>query len=273
MPVLALPFPDIDPVAISIGPVSIKWYGLAYVAGLLLGWWYVKRLLSDRALWRSGEPPMRPADVDDLFLWVALGVIAGGRLGQVLLYEPRYYFSNPLEIFKIWKGGMAFHGGMIGTIVAMWFFARSRRVEALSVMDLVAAAVPIGLFFGRIANFINGEVVGRPSSVPWAMPIPGYGPEPRHPSQLYEAFLEGFVLFLLLLWLIRKRQALATPGLIGASFLAGYGALRMFCELFKHEEYSTVFSSLPVTTGFVYSALMAIAGLIGLAWVRGRRPT
>lgn len=268
---LVIPYPAIDPVALSLGPLVVKWYGLAYVASLLLGWWYVKHLLGDARLWPGGKAPLAPGHVDDLFLWVALGVIIGGRLGHVLLYEPAHYLPNPLEILKVWKGGMAFHGGMLGTIAAMWLFARSRGVPALTVMDLVSAAVPIGLFFGRIANFINAEVVGRETNVPWAMVFPGYGPSPRHPSQLYEALLEGLVLFLILRWLIVRREALAAPGTIGAAFLIGYGGFRMLCELFKHEEYSTIFNALPITTGFAYSLPMVIAGLIGLWWVH-RRP-
>lgn len=263
MSLLALPFPDIDPVALSLGPIAIKWYGLAYVAGLLLGWIYVKRLVATARFWPGGKAPLTVLHIDDLFLWVAAGVIIGGRLGHILLYEPVQYLSQPLEILKVWKGGMAFHGGMVGTIVAMWLFARRNAVPARTVMDLVSAAVPIGLFFGRIANFINAEVVGRESSVPWAMvfPGPGYDPVPRHPSQLYEALLEGLVLFLILRWLIYRRDALARPGLVGAAFLTGYGGFRMLCELFKHEEYSTIFKALPITTGLVYCIPMVAIGL------------
>ena len=270
MSFLVIPFPAIDPVALSLGPIAIKWYGLAYVAGLLLGRWYVKRLLSDGSLWRGSKAPIDPAHVDDLFVWVALGVIIGGRLGHILLYEPGYYLWNPIEILKVWRGGMAFHGGMLGTVAAMWLFARSRSISPLSLMDLVAAAVPIGLFFGRLANFINAEVVGRESDVPWAMVFPGYGTNPRHPSQLYEAVLEGLVLFLILRGLIRSRRALETPGVVGAAFLIGYGGFRMICELFKQEEYRTIFNALPITTGFAYSVPMVMAGLIGLWWVSNR---
>ena len=262
MTLLALPYPNIDPVAFEIGPFAVKWYGLAYVAGLAFGWIYVKRLLSNTVLWRDRVPPLSPAQVDDLFLWVALGVVLGGRLGHVLLYEPAAYLAQPLEILKIHKGGMAFHGGMLGTILAMWLFARSRGIATFTVWDLVAAAVPVGLGLGRIANFINGEVVGAVSGVPWAMPIPGYGPEPRHPSQLYEAALEGAALFFLLRWLTHRKLALTTPGLVGGAFLMGYGAFRMFCELFKHEEYRTIFNALPITTGFAYSVPMVIAGYL-----------
>lgn len=268
---IAIPFPAIDPVAISLGPVSIKWYGLAYVAGLLLGWLYIKRLLADKRLWKPHTPPFEPHVADDLFVWVALGVVIGGRLGHVLLYEPGQYLSDPLQILMIHKGGMAFHGGMLGTIVAMWLFARKRGVEPFTVMDLVAAGVPFGLFFGRIANFINAEVVGAPTQVPWGMVFPGWGPEPRHPSQLYEALLEGLVLFLILRWATHWRGALARPGVVGGTFLLGYGFFRMICELFKHDEYQ-VFGSLPITTGLIYSIPMALAGLLLLRYVNKATP-
>ena len=257
---LALNFPAIDPVALSLGPFAIKWYGLAYVAGLLLGWLYIKQLVSDGRLWAGGKAPITRDAVDDLFLWVALGVVLGGRIGNVLLYDAGYYLSHPLEILQIWKGGMAFHGGMLGVVVAAWLFGRRYNVKPLTIMDLTAAAVPFGLFFGRIANFINAEVVGRESNVPWAMPFPGYGPNPRHPSQLYEAVLEGLVLALILRWLTPSNGALARPGLVGGSFLAGYGLFRIVCEMFKHDEYRAILGSLPVTSGMAYCIPMVIAG-------------
>lgn len=271
MPMLAIPFPDIDPIAVRLGPLAIKWYGLAYMAGLLLGWLYVKRLLGRAELWRDGKPPFAPHVADDLFIWVALGVIVGGRLGHVLLYEPGLYLRNPIEILQIWKGGMAFHGGLAGTIVAMWLFARQQGFEALTVMDLVSAAVPFGLFFGRIANFINAEVLGRVSEVPWAMVFPNAGPLPRHPAQLYEAALEGAVLFALLAWLIHSKLLLRQPGFVGAAFLLGYGSFRTFCELFKVDDYGGVFSTYPFTNGMVYSLLMVIAGLAAFRYLR-RQP-
>jgi phosphatidylglycerol:prolipoprotein diacylglycerol transferase len=284
MRLLVLPYPEIDPVALSLGPLSVKWYGLAYVAGLLLGWQYLRRLLSESRLWPQGRAPLQPALADDLFIWVAIGVVLGGRIGHVLLYEPGHFLSDPLEIVKVWRGGMAFHGGMLGTIVAMWLFARRRRVAPLSVMDLVAAAVPFGLFFGRIANFINAEVVGRESTVPWAMSfcndaVRRYnfgqcpaGDVPRHPSQLYEAALEGLALFLLLRFLTHRQGALAQPGVVGGAFLAGYAGLRMLCELFKHDEYRGIFGNIPVTVGFVYCLPMLIAGLLLIAYARRTAP-
>ena len=172
MSLLAIPFPEIDPVALRLGPIAVKWYGLAYMAGLLLGWLYVKRLLRQTRLWPNDKAPFTPDRADDLLLFMTVGVLVGGRLGNVLFYEPAYYFNNPLEIPAVWKGGMAFHGGLIGSIVAIVLFARRVGADAWSVLDACAAATPIGLFFGRLANFINGELWGRPSSVPWAMVFP-----------------------------------------------------------------------------------------------------
>lgn len=259
---LAIPFPAIDPIALHLGPVVVRWYGLAYVAGLLLGWLYLKQLVSTSQLWRDEKPPFSAALVDDLFIWVAVGVIVGGRLGHVLLYEPGHYLANPIQILYVWQGGMAFHGGMLGTILAMYLFARRNGIPALSVMDTVSAAVPIGLFFGRIANFINAEVVGTETSVPWGIIFPGWGDVARHPVQLYEAALEGLVLFLILRHLIYRHQALATPGLIGAAFLAGYGSFRIVCEFFKFDEYRTIVSEGWLTTGMIYSIPMALFGLV-----------
>ncbi len=259
---LAIPFPAIDPIALQIGPIAIRWYGLAYVAGLLLGWLYLKRLVGTPRLWRGDKEPIPPTLVDDLFLWVAVGVIVGGRLGHVLLYQPGHYLSNPIEILYVWQGGMAFHGGMLGTILAMWLFARWHRVSALNVMDGVSAAVPIGLFFGRIANFINAEVVGSETTVPWGIVFPGWGDVARHPVQLYEAALEGLVLFLILRYLVYKHRALAMPGVIGAAFLAGYGGFRIICEFFKYDEYRTIVSEGWLTTGMIYSIPMTLFGLV-----------
>jgi phosphatidylglycerol:prolipoprotein diacylglycerol transferase len=264
---LAIPYPNIDPVAFGIGPFQVKWYGLAYVAGLLIGWLLIKRMLATPRLWPAGKAPFGADVTDDLFLWVAAGVVIGGRLGHVLLYEPALYLSQPLEILMVHRGGMAFHGGMVGAIVAMWLFARRRGLVPLTVMDLVAAVVPVGLFFGRTANFINAEVVGAESKVPWAMVFPGWGPNPRHPSQLYEALLEGLVLFFILRWMTHTRGSLAHPGLTGGAFILGYGAFRMFCELFKHDEYK-VFGNLPVTTGMIYCIPMIIVGWLVMRHAR-----
>ncbi|MFM9940304.1 MAG: prolipoprotein diacylglyceryl transferase [Hyphomicrobiaceae bacterium] len=268
MSFLALPYPAIDPVALQLGPFAVKWYGLAYVAGLLLGWQYLKSLLANDRLWAHGRAPLAVTTADDLFIWVALGVVLGGRLGHVFLYEPLFFLQYPGEIVKVWHGGMAFHGGLIGTIVAMWLFARRNGVSVLSCLDLVAASVPFGLFFGRLANFINAEVVGRESTVPWAMVFPGYGDNPRHPSQIYEAVLEGLVTFLILRWMTHKRGALAHPGLVGGAFLLCYGGFRFLCEFVKHDDYSTAADRFPVTLGALYCIPMVIVGLLLMRWAR-----
>jgi len=258
---LAIPYPSIDPVAVHLGPLSVKWYGLAYVCGLMLGWLYIRHLLANNRLWRAGKPPLAQTYADDIFIWVTLGVVVGGRLGHVLLYEPWHYLTNPLGIFAIWQGGMAFHGGLLGVVVALILFGRRHGVSPLTLLDLAAAAVPIGLFFGRVANFINSEVVGIVTDVPWAMVFPGWGPLPRHPVQLYEAILEGPVLFLILRWLTHARGALAYPGLTGGAFIAGYGVLRSVCEVFKLDEYRGLLGDLPITAGMVYCIPMIIVGV------------
>ncbi len=209
---LAIPYPAINPVALQLGPLSVKWYGLAYVAGLLLGRLYVKALLQQGRLWPSEKRPFAPEMVDDLLLFMTVGVLLGGRLGYVLFYQPRFFAAHPLEIAAVWNGGMSFHGALLGSIVAIYLFARRSGAELWSVMDLAAAATPMGLFFGRLANFINGELWGRPSTVPWAMVFPDAGDVARHPSQLYEAGTEGLILFAVLWWLTHRMLAFRTPG-------------------------------------------------------------
>jgi phosphatidylglycerol:prolipoprotein diacylglycerol transferase len=266
MSLLAIPFPEIDPVALRLGPIAVKWYGLAYMAGLLLGWLYVKHLLRQTRLWPNDKAPFTPNRADDLLLFMTVGVLVGGRLGNVLFYEPAYYFNNPLEIPAVWKGGMAFHGGLIGSIIAIVLFARRVGADAWSVLDVCAAATPIGLFSGRLANFINGELWGRPSSMPWAMVFPEAGPMPRHPSQLYEAALEGLVLFALLWWLAQTRLALRRPGVVAGTFLAGYAVARSVCELFREPDFLLG----PLSAGILYSLPMLAVG-IWMIWWSGRR--
>jgi len=267
MIVAALPFPNIDPIALQIGPVAIKWYGLAYLAGLVLGWLYIRRLVRETSLWPGGQSPFPPEHVDDLLLYMTVGVILGGRLGSVLFYEPGYYLRNPLEILQIWRGGMAFHGALLGCGIAIWVFARRRGVSVFSTMDLCAAAVPIGLFFGRLANFINGELWGRPTTAPWGMVFPEASrwfpqiePTPRHPSQLYEAALEGLALFLALRLLTHYRMALMSPGRVVGTFLLGYGLARSFCELFRQFDPGHALSAYGLTPGIVYSIPMILLG-------------
>jgi phosphatidylglycerol---prolipoprotein diacylglyceryl transferase len=270
--VLTLPFPAIHPVALEIGPVAVKWYGLAYMAGLLLGWLYIKRLLDTARLWPGETAPFPAIRADDLLLYMTVGVIVGGRLGSILLYEPGYYFKNPAEIPQVWRGGMAFHGALLGTGVAIWLFSRFNKVSPWSTMDLCAASVPLGLLFGRIANFINGELWGRPSDVPWAMAFPKAGDIPRHPSQLYEAALEGLALFLLLRFLTHNRAALQNPGLVTGVFLAGYGLARSFCEFFREPDAEHAFTNGLLTPGIAYSMPMIILGLWLINRSRTTRP-
>jgi phosphatidylglycerol:prolipoprotein diacylglycerol transferase len=278
MNLLAIPFPDFDPVAISIGPFAIKWYGLAYLVGLILGWIYVRRLLQQPQLWRNNAPPFSIEKVDDLLLYITIGVIAGGRLGYVFLYEPGTYLAAPLDIFAVWKGGMSFHGALAGCGLAVWLFAVRNKISALSAMDLGTAAVPIGLFFGRLANFINGELFGRVSDVPWAMVFPhakwlhpAIEPATRHPSQLYEAALEGLALFLVLRLLTHTFGALKSPGLVTGVFLSGYALARSFSEIFREPHAEHLFNIGPFTAGQVYSLPMLLGGLY-LIW-RARQQT
>ena len=275
--VAAIPFPNFDPVAIEIGPLSIKWYGLAYLAGLVLGWLYIRNLVGNAELWTANAAPFAPSKADDLLIYMAIGVVAGGRLGYVLLYEPSTYLSHPLEIFQVWKGGMAFHGALLGCGLAIWMFARRNGCNVWSVMDLSAAAVPIGLFFGRLANFINGELFGRPSDVPWAMVFPNaklqypdIEPSARHPSQLYEAALEGLALFVLLRVVTHWYGGLRRPGLVVGLFLIGYGLARSFCELFRQYDPGHAFSAYGFTPGIVYSLPMVALGIIFLLFAQRR---
>ena len=271
MSFLTIPFPAIDPVAFSIGPVSVKWYGLAYMAGLLIGWYYVKQLLRNPKLWADGKVPMAIEKVDDLLLWLVFGVILGGRLGYVFFYGPKFFFQNPLEIFATWKGGMSFHGALIGCGLAIWLFARRHKVNVWSIMDLCAASVPLGLIFGRMANFVNGELWGRTSDVAWAMVFPGReaGPLPRHPSQIYEMALEGVLLFIILRFMTHKKLSLRKPGMTIGVFLTGYGLARSFAAFFREPEPGHLLNIGPLTAGIVYSIPMII---LGLYFIRRSQP-
>lgn len=260
---MALRFPDFDPVAVEIGPLAIRWYALAYVAGILLGWQYVKLLA------RRGYARLTEAEVDDFVLWATVGVVLGGRIGYVLFYRPDLLIDDPVGVIRIWQGGMSFHGGMLGVVIALVLFARRRRLPILAVADPVAAATPIGLFFGRVANFINGELFGRVSDMPWAMVFPHGGPEPRHPSQLYQAGLEGLLLFAVLAWLTLAAGAHRRTGLLTGTFLAGYGLARIIGEFFRQPDAHIGFLSGGATMGQWLSLPMIVAGL----WlmVRARR--
>ncbi len=235
MPLLALPFPAIDPVALAIGPITIKWYALAYIAGLIGGWYYARRLVMADGLWGVVKRP-QVADIDDLVVWVALGVVLGGRIGYVLFYNLPMYMADPLEILAIRNGGMSFHGGFIGAILAFVLFALGKGLNAYTLLDIGAVVVPIGLFFGRIANFVNGELWGRVApDFPYAIVFPSGGPLPRHPSQLYEAATEGLLLFIVMALSVR-RFGFRKPGLLGGIFVLGYALARTFCEFFREPD-------------------------------------
>ncbi len=275
MTIWAIPFPDIDPVAVQIGPIAIKWYGLAYLSGLLLGWLYIRRLLSQTKLWADERPPFLPQKVDDLLIYMVAGVLIGGRLGFVLFYEPSYYLENPLDIFAVWKGGMAFHGGLFGSGVAIWIFSRRNGINPWSTSDLCTATVPIGIFFGRIANFINGELFGRPTDAPWGMVFPearlhypDVEPTARHPSQLYEAVLEGLLLFIVLRILTHYYGALKRPGLVSGTFLVGYALARSTAELFREPHFAHSLNIEPLTVGIAYSIPMLLLGLFVIYFAR-----
>ncbi len=265
-----MPFPDIDPVLFSIGPLQVHWYGLAYVAGILLGWQYARRLVRNTALWRGGQPAATEAQLDDFLLWAAAGIVGGGRIGYILFYDLGTIIENPVRALEIWNGGMSFHGGLIGTLIAMLIFARRNGIAIWSLFDIVCAVVPIGLFFGRVANFINAELWGRLSSAPWAVVFPTGGPFARHPSQLYEAALEGILLLVVLAVLIYRRHALKTPGLISGVFVCGYGLSRIFVEFFREPDAQIGYLAGGwLTMGMLLSLPMVFIGL--WAMLRARR--
>jgi phosphatidylglycerol:prolipoprotein diacylglycerol transferase len=265
MPLFAIPFPAIDPVAIALGPFAVRWYALAYIVGLLIGWRYCLML--------AARPPrlVSRQDVDDFLIWATLGVVLGGRVGFVIFYNLPYYTQHPIEALYLWHGGMSFHGGALGVSLAIILFARSRGLRIFALSDVVIEAIPIGLFFGRIANFINGELFGRTTDVPWAMVFPNGGPVPRHPSQLYEAACEGLLLFVLLLFAehqgVRRR-----PGVETGIFLVGYAVARMSGELFRQPDAQLGFlfqiGSFGVTMGQLLSLPVLVAGLAIIGWAR-----
>ena len=254
----------------QIGPIAIRWYALAYIGGIVLGWIYARALIKNEKLW-GGPAPITLAQMDDFILWVTVGIILGGRTGYVLFYNLPFFIQHPWEIFELWKGGMSFHGGFMGCVVAVMWFARRNGIPILSLGDIVTAVGPIGLFLGRLANFINSELWGRvaDASLPWAMVFPNGGPLPRHPSQLYEAALEGILLFTVLAVMIRM-GALKRPGLILGSFIAIYALARITGELFREPDPQLGFLWGGLTMGMLLSVPMIVAGiiLIVLAWRR-----
>jgi phosphatidylglycerol---prolipoprotein diacylglyceryl transferase len=270
MPLFVLPFPAIDPVLIQIGPLAIRWYALAYIVGILLGWLYARALIRSESLW-DGPAPIRLEDFDDFVLWVTLGIILGGRIGYVAFYSPGHFADNPWEALQLWKGGMSFHGGFLGCVVAVVLFAWRRGLSILTLGDLTCAVAPIGLFLGRVANFINAELWGRTSDVPWAMVFPGGGPLPRHPSQLYEALLEGLALFVILGLLIRA-GAFKRPGLILGAFAICYAIARTLCELFREPDPQLGFLWGGLTMGMLLSLPLLLAGIGFIAVALRRAP-
>lgn len=286
---LALPFPEISPdvfsVEIGVLELALRWYALAYIAALVGGLVIVRHAIARPALWPGGRAPLTPIQADAFLTWAILGVILGGRLGFVLFYQPAYFLANPLAILRLWEGGMAFHGGLIGVAVAAALFAWRERLPPLSLADALCLATPPGLFFGRLANFVNAELWGRPSTLPWAVIFPGPvaqdcppgWPDPcaRHPSQLYEAALEGLVLGAILFWLAYARGALRVPGLIAGIFFTGYGLARLFVEFFRQADPQFVTPTNPwghvvrvgeagLTMGQVLSLPMLAVGLVFL---------
>jgi len=270
-------FPDISPFVpfLHWGDFGIRWYALAYVAGILLGWRYAIRLTRTPKLWGTGKPTLSAEQIDDLILWVTLGIIVGGRLGYVIFYMPEMIWTKPLEILKIWEGGMSFHGGLLGVTAALVFFALGNRLDLLKVADQVAPAAPIGLFFGRIANFINGELWGRETTMPWGVTgFPGTQNPwvPRHPSQIYEALLEGLVLFLILRVATHRALLLQRRGVVAGVFLVGYALFRLSLEWVREPD-AQMFSFLReyVTMGMLLSLPMLIGGL-WLIWRGMKEP-
>lgn len=255
-------FPNIDPVAFSIGPFAVRWYALAYIAGLLFAIWYAKRLVATTALWGDRKPTATPAQVDDLFIWIALGVILGGRLGYVLFYNPVHFLANPLDIFRMWEGGMSFHGGFLGVVVALLIYGRRHGMTLDRLLDLGAAATPVGLGLGRLANFINGELYGRAGDVPWAMIFPNDPQQiPRHPSQLYEGLLEGLVLFVIIRIATHRFQALSHPGRASGLFALGYGLSRIIVEFFREPDAQLGYFFGFITMGMILSLPLVAIGI------------
>lgn len=264
---MALTFPDIDPVALWIGPLPIRWYALAYMAGFLLGWRYALYLAGKT----SDQRPNRD-DIDDFLPWAVLGVILGGRLGYVLFYNFDMYLQSPLSVFKLWQGGMSFHGGMLGVIVALLIYPSLKKISHLRLADIVCACVPIGLFFGRLANFINGELYGRITDFSLGMVFPYGGPEPRHPSQLYEAGLEGMLLFFVLFVMMKAQSVRSVPGLVSGVFVFLYGSFRFLIEFVREPDAHLGLFDIGLSMGQMLSLPMILAGLglIVYVYVYGR---
>jgi phosphatidylglycerol:prolipoprotein diacylglycerol transferase len=282
MPFLTLPFPNFDPVLINIGPLAIRWYALGYIIGILGGWVCARAIIRSERLW-GGKAPLTVADIDDFILWITLGIILGGRIGYVLFYNPTHFFAHPADILQLWKGGMSFHGGFLGCVLAVIAFARHRGIAILSLGDIVCGVAPIGVFLVRIANFINAELWGRTTDAAWGVVFcnariqaanNGMCPAgllPRHPSQLYEATLEGLVLFVVLAVMMRG-GALKRPGTILGAFCLGYGLARTICEFFREPDAQLGFLWGGLTMGMLLSLPLMIAGVILIMAARRAKP-
>lgn len=253
----------LDPVAVDLGFFTIKWYSLAYIAGIIMGWWYMLRLIAQPGA------PMARRHVDDIVFYMTLGIILGGRIGYVLFYKPEI-LANPLDVLKLWEGGMSFHGGLLGVLVGLFLFVRRHQLDYLRVHDYVSLCVPFGLFFGRIANFVNGELWGRPTTVPWAIVFPSAGPEPRHPSQLYEAGLEGIALFAVMWFLFWKTDARYQPGKLAGTFALGYGLSRVALERVRQPDAGLENLPWGLTMGQTLSVPMIALGLYLILTAKGR---
>ena len=293
-----IPFPDISPEIFTITlfgmDFALRWYALAYIAGIVIAWQITLAAIRRPALWRGNVPPMTPAQIEDLLTWVIIGIIAGGRLGFVLFYQPAYYLANPAQIPMVWQGGMAFHGGFLGVVVAAWIFTWRHKIPRLAAADAIALGVPVGLMLGRIANFINAELWGRPTDLPWGVIFPGTAAQDcagvlglcaRHPSQLYQAGLEGALLLGVMLWLAFRRDWLKVPGQITGVFLTGYGAARFVVEYFRQADAQFITPDNPlghvirlsdtigISMGQLLSLPMLAAGIALILYARHRART
>ena len=249
----------LHPVLFQIGPVAIRWYSLAYLAGIILGWWYLLKLID-----RPGAPMAR-RHADDMVFYATLGIILGGRLGYVLFYKPASYLANPIDILRLWDGGMSFHGGVIGTSLGIFYLARKHQLNWLRIHDYVACTVPLGLLFGRLANFVNGELWGRPTDVPWGVIFPTGGDVARHPSQIYEAGLEGLLLFIILWFLFWRTDARYYPGRLVGTFLLGYGLSRFLVEFYREPDSHLV--AFAQETGLHMGQWLSLPMILGGIWL------
>lgn len=257
-----LTFPNIDPVIFSIGPLHVHWYGLAYVIGILFAWWYARKLVANIGLWGGKQSSVKPEDLDDFLTWAVIGIMVGGRLGYIFFYDFAAFMENPARIIEVWKGGMSFHGGLIGVLLAMIIFSRRRGFSPFNLFDIITASAPIGIMSVRITNFINGELFGKPTDLPWAMIFPNGGPEPRHPSQLYEAALEGLVLFFILRVLTHQILKLQRPGFVAGAFIAWYALSRIMIEFVRlPDAHIGYLAGGWLTMGMVLSIPLGLVGL------------